>query len=167
MDHLYKEATKEVLAPFKKVPGEIKPIGRLSHEAKAFRESILKKSVPELKDLLNRQNAILRNAQLVAKLPDKGAKVKDKKAQIEQLLEERTKLEDQTADMIKGLKLVDTEAMEWKHGGAMFKGLDQKVKIETSESEDVLRLLASKEVPDKKTTNIDYSEGLTEKIDAR
>lgn len=67
----------------KKVPGEVQPVGRMSHEIKKFRAEISHKSVPELKDLLQRQNNILKNTKLLGKLPDKGAKVRDKKNVIE------------------------------------------------------------------------------------
>ena len=67
----------------KKVAGKVEPVGRLSHEAKKFQREIQDKSVPELNDLLSRQVKILSNPSLLKTLPDKGAKVKAKKEQLE------------------------------------------------------------------------------------
>ena len=70
--------TPSELQNIKKVPGSVAPVGRLSHEAAQFKQSIKAKSVPELKDLLNRQQKILENKSLCSKLPDKGRKVKER-----------------------------------------------------------------------------------------
>ena len=72
------------------MPGKVAPLGKFEHEEKAFRESIEKKPLPELKDLLSRQIAILSNQKLIEKLPDKGAKVQKKKVEIEKLIETRS-----------------------------------------------------------------------------
>jgi hypothetical protein len=69
--------------PMRKVPGEVTPMGHYDHEKKAFNASIQKKSTPELQTILTRQTAILANDKLIAKLADKGAKVKYKQEQIE------------------------------------------------------------------------------------
>ena len=66
-----------------KVPGEVAPLGRLSHEAKAFEKEIRLKSVPELRDLLARQNKIVENKKLLNSLPDKGEKVKMRQQMLE------------------------------------------------------------------------------------
>ena len=95
MDPLYLEALKssnDLKQPLRKVPGEVVPIGKLSHEVKAFRESILKKNIPELQEVLSRQNLILSNEKLVSKLPDKGAKLKEKVREIEVCTSLRFKL---------------------------------------------------------------------------
>ena len=60
----------------KKVPGAVPPIGKLEDEANKFKKEIIKKKTCELKDLLNRQNAILQNHKLIATLADKGEKVR-------------------------------------------------------------------------------------------
>jgi len=171
MDKIWNEANKEVMAPLRKVPGLVKPSGQLDHEVKKFRDSIQKKTLVELKDLLTRQEAILSNTRLVQKLPDKGLKVKTKKAEIENLINSRRKAADEAADLMKGLKLVDTDAMEWKYG-SMFKHLNNNNTHEESENvkhdpekENVFRTLATKEVPDKKTQ--EYTFELAEKFDAR
>ena len=49
----------------KKVPGAVPPIGKLEDEANKFKKEIIKKKTCELKDLLNRQNAILQNHKLI------------------------------------------------------------------------------------------------------
>ena len=60
----------------KKIPGVVPPIGKLEDEAKKFNNEIIKKPTSELKDLLNRQNAILNNPKLISNLADKGTKVR-------------------------------------------------------------------------------------------
>ena len=66
----------------KKVPGEVAPLGRLQSDAKKFEEEIKTKTTPELKDLLERQTKILHNKNLLATLPDKGSKVRQKQQQL-------------------------------------------------------------------------------------
>ena len=58
-------------------------LGRLDHEQKAFEKDIRTKNVPQLQEVLNRQNKVLENHALVKKLPDKGAKVKQRIQMIE------------------------------------------------------------------------------------
>ena len=88
-----------------RVPGKVAPMGKYEHEEMAFRKSIEKKSLPDLKDLLARQNAILANQKLIDKLPDKGAKVQLKKTQIEKLIESRSKTVTEASDMLQGLSI--------------------------------------------------------------
>ena len=82
------------------------------------------------------------------------------------MIKSRKKAVEDAADMLEGLKLnpnnlIDTEAMEWKHGGAMFKHLNLPANLgEKSEDTDentanVLSILASKEVPNAK--HLDYT----------
>ena len=80
-------------------------MGKYEHEEMAFRKSIEKKTLPDLKDLLARQNAILANQKLIDKLPDKGAKVQLKKTQIEKLIESRSKAVHEGSDMLQGLSI--------------------------------------------------------------
>merc|ERR1712218_1068 len=130
-------------------------------------DSILKKKVPELKDLLARQNAILTNKKLVSKLPDKGAKVQTKIREIEDLIKSKEKSIEEAASMLDNLqlgqeaseKLVDTEAMEWKHGGSLFKHLnltekESKNEDVSEETTNVLSELVAKEIP----TNLNHEE---------
>jgi hypothetical protein len=58
-------------------------MGKMDHEMKAFEKEIRTKSVPQLYEVLARQNKILENKSLLLKLPDKGAKVKHRKVMIE------------------------------------------------------------------------------------
>ena len=58
-------------------------MGRLDHEQKAFEKDIRTKNVVQLQEVLNRQNKVLENHALVKKLPDKGAKVKQRIQMIE------------------------------------------------------------------------------------
>ena len=60
----------------KKIPGVVPPIGKLEDEVNKFNKEIIKKPTSELKDLLNRQNAILNNPKLISNLADKGTKVR-------------------------------------------------------------------------------------------
>ena len=89
MEQLWLEASTSISAnsnksaPLRKVPGEVAPMGKLNHEVKAFRDSIQKKTLPELDDLLTRQRSIISNKKLLSKLPDKGAKVQEKIKHIE------------------------------------------------------------------------------------
>ena len=69
------ESTKPIN---KKVPGSVPPIGKLEDEANKFKRDIHKKKTSELKDLLNRQNAILENRRIIATLADKGEKVRQR-----------------------------------------------------------------------------------------
>ena len=141
MDKLWNEANAAVAAPLRKVPGQVKPLGQLDHETKTFRESIQKMKISELKDLLTRQENILSNSKLVSKLPDKGEKVKMKRKEILDIIEKRNKNADEAADLMKDLK-IDTEAMEWKYGGNMFKHLNNNIKEEKkeeTEKENVFR----------------------------
>ena len=74
---------------------------------------------------------------------------------MQELIETRKKAVNDAADMLQGLdlnedELIDTEAMEWKHGGAMFKHLNLPDKMKRNDTEDtanILSVLASKEVP--------------------
>ena len=133
-DQIWEEATARE-AYMTKVPGKVPPCGKLDHEVLAFRKSLEKKTMSELKDLLARQDAILNNTQLMAKLPDKGGKVREKKKYILDIIESKT---DETATMLANMTLVDTEAMEWKQ-----------------KPSSVLKILASKEVPDKTDENLE------------
>jgi len=172
MDRIWNEidaaVKKEGLAPLKKVPGEVTYSGWKDHDLEIFRKSIDKKTVPELKDLLARQNIILSNTKLVAKLPDKGAKVELKKKEIEKVIETRTKVIDEATELMNGLKLIDTNALEFNRGGAMYKHLNipdlQSEKNTQKVENSVLGILASKEVPDKAFQ--DYSLDLIQKFDA-
>ena len=67
------ESTKTIN---KKIPGAVPPIGKLEDEANKFKIEINKKKTSDLKDLLSRQNSILRNQKLIATLADKGEKVR-------------------------------------------------------------------------------------------
>ena len=166
----------------RKVPGEVKPLGKLDHEIKSFQTSIRSKTVPELKDMLARQNVILNNKVLVSKLEDKGAKVKRKKEELEALIAQREQAADEAADMLKDLK-INTDEMEWKHGGSMFKHLnlptvngngaldsDDEEEEVGAKQPNVFRVLASRELPAKPATTWavrsgDYVKGLASKVD--
>jgi len=154
----------------RKVPGDVRPIGRLSHELQKFKKEIKTKTVPELKDILNRQNAILSNQALLKTLPDKGAKVKQRKQHLEELIDSRTRALNEAADLLASLsisgaesnnndgaaKKVDVDGMEWKFGGAHFmKKFSQLNPVDSDDDSDdddlesdPLKLLAARsEVP--------------------
>ena len=162
-------------------------MGKFEHEEIAFRKSIEKKSLPDLKDLLARQNAILANQKLIDKLPDKGAKVQLKKAQIEKLIESRGSTVHEASELLQAMAiqsgnsktvyksqtyfidffpdLIDVDAMEWKLGGSGYKSMTKSVEPQT-ENEEMLRLVASKEVPNKKDVE-QYALEMALKIDEK
>ena len=115
-----KNQTK-VNAQQRKFPGEVKPAGKLDFELETFRKSIEKCTLPEIKDILARQDAILSNSKLMSTLPDKGLKVQLKKKKVEELIESRTKAIDEASELLSGLKLIDTNSLEFRLGGAMYK----------------------------------------------
>ena len=90
--------------------------------------------------------------------------------QIEKLIETRTKAIDDASEMLSGLKLVDTNALEFNCGGSMYKHLnipEEKPKDRTDpETSNVLGILASKEVPDK-TSFEEYQLEFAQKFDIR
>ena len=162
-----KNQTK-VNAQQRKFPGEVKPAGKLDFEIETFRKSIEKCTLPEIKDILARQDAILSNSKLMSTLPDKGLKVQLKKKKVEELIESRTKAIDEASELLSGLKLIDTNSLEFRLGGAMYKHLnipDEQIK-EKTDSTNVFGILASKEVPDKASLE-NYSIELAQKLDAR
>jgi len=162
-----KNQTK-VNAQQRKFPGEVKPAGKLDFELETFRKSIEKCTLPEIKDILTRQDAILSNSKLMSTLPDKGLKVQLKKKKVEELIESRTKAIDEASELLSGLKLIDTNSLEFRLGGAMYKHLnipDEQTK-EKTDSTNVFGILASKEVPDKASLE-NYSIELAQKLDAR
>ena len=126
-----KNQTK-VNAQQRKFPGEVKPAGKLDFELETFRKSIEKCTLPEIKDILARQYAILSNSKLMSTLPDKGLKVQLKKKKVEELIESRTKAIDEASELLSGLKLIDTNSLEFRLGGAMYKHLnipDEQTKV--------------------------------------
>ena len=137
MDQLYQKASEattsnsEKTLPFSKVPGLVAPSGKLDHEIKAFRDSILKKTVPELKDLLARQNAIITNKKLVSKLPDKGAKVQAKIREIEDLIKSKQKSIDEAANMLENLQLGQEASEKLVDTGEVFLKLKNFLKMST------------------------------------
>ena len=90
-------------------------MGNLSHEAKKFELEIQNKSVPELNDLLSRQNKILSNQGLLKTLPDKGAKVQARKEQLEKLIESRTRALNEAADLLASLSLGPDQVWSLTH----------------------------------------------------
>ena len=90
--------------------------------------------------------------------------------QIEKLIETRTKAIDDASEMLSGLKLVDTNALEFNRGGSMYKHLnipEEKSKNRTDpETSNVLGILASKEVLDK-TSFEEYQLEFAQKFDIR
>ncbi|XP_063609349.1 uncharacterized protein LOC134783414 [Penaeus indicus] len=70
-----------------------------------------KKSIIELEDALRRQDAILNNKTLLAKLPDKGERLRGRRREVAEALEEVRERERnlRTADLP-----VDVQALEWR-----------------------------------------------------
>ena len=63
--------------PKQRIPGEVRAMGGYRHESTKTHD-VSNKTILELKDLIARHEAILRNKRLCATLPDKGEKVKEK-----------------------------------------------------------------------------------------
>ena len=60
--------------------------------------------------------------------------------------------------------MIDVEAMEWKLGGSGYKSMTKPIAQPTTENEEMLRLVASKEVPDKRDVE-QYAKEMALKID--
>ena len=97
-----------------KIPGEVPPVGKMSIEIARLREEIKTKTVSQLKEVLDRQEKILKNPALVKRLPDKGEKARKTKEMIVGLIIDKEKVED-LEDEMKKMK-INTEKMEWKGG---------------------------------------------------
>ena len=128
-----------------RVPGEVAPVGRMSFEVEKMREEIRAKSVPELKEILERQDRILNNSALTNKLPDKGEKARSKREIILQLLKDRERLEGLESQM-KDMK-IDTDKMEWK--GRLLDSDDDSDPETDGPMKDPLVILAQGVVPTK------------------
>ena len=63
--------------PKQRIPGEVKAMGGHRHEVNKVHD-ISKKNILELKDLIARHESLLKNKKLLATLPDKGEKIKEK-----------------------------------------------------------------------------------------
>ena len=107
------EITNEPIRPNLKVPGEVVPIGRMSHEVLKLRSELKQKTVSQLKEVLERQEKTLSNKNLLVRLPDKGERVRMSRNAIKDLLEERRK-EEGLATQLERMR-INTEKMEWKN----------------------------------------------------
>ena len=95
-----------------KVPGEVPAVGKMSFEIARLREEIKTKTVPQLQEVVERQERILSNSALVKKLPDKGEKARRTKEMVENLIKDKNKVDGLEKEMEK--MKIDTEKMEWK-----------------------------------------------------
>ena len=95
-----------------KVPGDVPAVGKMSFEIARLREEIKTKNVPQLKEILERQDRILNNSVLLKKLPDKGEKAKNTKVMIEDLIRDKNKVDALEKEMEK--MKINTDKMEWK-----------------------------------------------------
>ena len=91
----------------------VHPIGKMSHEVAKLRAELRSKSVPQLQEVLDRQQRILGNRALVSRLPDKGERAKNTRDMVIELLKDKEKVDGLEKEMNK-LK-INTEAMEWKN----------------------------------------------------
>jgi len=106
-------ATRTESERLMKVPGVVHPIGKMSHEVAKLRAELRSKSVPQLQEVLDRQQKILGNKALVMRLPDKGERARNTRDMVIELLNDKEKVEGLEKEMTK-LK-INTEAMEWKN----------------------------------------------------
>jgi len=109
----FRSKDAETIRPNLKVPGEVPPVGKMSHEVAKLKSELKSKTVQQLKEILQRQEKLLSNCKLVARLPDKGQKARDSIDAVKSLLEERVKLDSLSSELEK-MKLT-TEKMEWKN----------------------------------------------------
>ena len=91
----------------------VHPIGKMSYEVAKLRAELRSKSVPQLQEVLDRQQKILGNRALVSRLPDKGERAKNTRDMVIELLKDKEKVDGLEKEMNK-LK-INTEAMEWKN----------------------------------------------------
>ena len=132
----------------KKVPGEVAPVGRLGHEARALATELRRMPLPALRDALARQDGILGNAALCRALPDRGMKIREKRDQIEAMVREKTRAADEAAEMLAGLtlgagaktKMESLEEMEFRLGGGLSAHLDRpagsRVRLDSDDDDD-------------------------------
>jgi len=106
-------ATRTESERLMKVPGKVQAIGKMSWEVTKLRGEMKTKTVPQLREVLERQQKILGNKYLVAKLKDKGERARGTRDMVIELLKEKEKVEGLEEKLTK-LK-INTEAMEWKN----------------------------------------------------
>jgi len=96
-----------------KVPGELHAIGKMSFEVAKLRAELKMKTIPQLREVLQRQEKIILNKSLVARLPDKGERARSTINMVKAILKDKEKVDGLEVEMNK-LK-INTEAMEWKN----------------------------------------------------
>eukprot|EP00088_Acartia_fossae_P012097 TRINITY_DN16208_c0_g1_i2.p1 TRINITY_DN16208_c0_g1~~TRINITY_DN16208_c0_g1_i2.p1 ORF type:complete len:371 (+),score=114.93 TRINITY_DN16208_c0_g1_i2:40-1152(+) len=134
---------------FCRVPGELPPMGKMTHEQNTLKAELKKKSLVELKDLLASNQKIASNATLLNRLPDRGAKVKEKLAILKSLVEERER-GNELAEAMAALHLPDTDAMEWNTKSAAMKAPDALTVMDQT-----LKVLAEGSLPSTNPTDSD------------
>jgi len=137
-----------------KVPGEVAAVGKMSFEVEKMREEIKCKTVPQLKEILERQDKILNNSALINKLADRGEKMRSKRVIILDLIKDKERL-DGLESQLKGMK-IDTDKMEWK--GRLLDSDDDSDPETDGPVKDPLALLAQGVVPTKSTKAKEVSE---------
>jgi len=136
---------------FCRVPGQLPPIGKMEHELKQLQNELKKKSLVELKDMLISTKKIATNEILLRKLPDRGAKVKQKQEILESIIESREGEKD-LARALANLHLPDTDAMEWKTKAAVMKPTET-----TMDMDKTLKVLAEGALPSKELDEDDIN----------
>jgi len=140
----------------RKVPGEVPAIGRMTHEAATFEESLEKRSLADLKDLLIRQKKIEGNKALRKNLPDGGERITRRRKQIEELIERKERESDVASALLAGLsingeKVSSVEEMEWKYGSSGLQSRLQRPHVDPDDGDggasNMLAALAEREVP--------------------
>ena len=127
-----------------KVPGDVPAVGKMSIEIAKLREEIKTKTVPQLQEVVERQERILNNKALVKKLPDKGVKARKTKEMIENLIKDKDKVDGLEKEMEK--MKIDTEKMEWK-GNLILDSDDDSDPEEVGPVKNPLAVLAQGIVP--------------------
>jgi len=149
------------------------------------------KNVSELKDLLNRQNAILQNRRIISTLADKGEKVRQRQQMLKDMIEMRESSSvDRATNLLGKLAIngasngIDTNKMEWQLGGANLMNKYGSIKALDSDDEsdrelepedyiendpdfekNPLKILASRSEVSRHKSKNTYASSLAEKAD--
>ena len=127
-----------------KVPGDVPAVGKMSIEIARLREEIKTKTVPQLQEIVERQERILSNKVLVKKLPDKGEKARKTKEMVENLIKDKNEVKGLEKEMEK--MKIDTEKFEWK-GNLILDSDDDSDPEEDGPARNPLSVLAQGIVP--------------------
>ncbi|XP_066582035.1 DNA-directed RNA polymerase II subunit GRINL1A [Prorops nasuta] len=129
---------------FKKIPGEVLTFSK--KERQGYIDSLDKKQIFELKELLERQDKILANKEFIKKLPDKGEKILVFRKKIQNELDYRIQIE-KAAKLFSNLNVASKgknamNQLEWT--GKCSEKIDETkhVELDSDDETDTLKILA-------------------------